>query len=195
MISPPNPPRHTKSSERRPVRRIDRGHTLSEVLIAIVLMGFAVSAVIGGMTMTIRASSTSDEQAKTEAVLTSAGDRLTAANYIPCPGSDYGDYAHLIAAAATTVDWAASQVQIINLEFWDASAGGTVDAEGDPIEADGAWSTTNSLTTAVECNPDINLTTSRTLQKFTIEVTSPSGDTVRTIEVVKTPLVADPSEA
>lgn len=176
-------------------RRPDRGHSLAEVLISIVLLGFSVSGVVAGLRMTILASSSSDEQAKTEAVLTSASDRLTAANYIPCPDALYGDYAHLVAAAATSVDWDASQVQIISLEFWDASAGGAVDADGDPIEADGAWRPTNSLTTAVECNPDINLTTSRTLQKFTIQVTAPRGELVRTIEVVKSPLVADPSAA
>lgn len=183
----------TQSPSARPER--DRGNTLSEVLIAIVLLGFAVTGVIGGLRTIIVASSTSDEQAKTEAVLTSASDRLTAANYIPCPGSDYGDYAHLIASAATAVGWGAGQVQIVELEYWDASAGGTLDAEGDPIEADGDWSATNSLTTAVECNPDINLTTSRTLQKFTIQVTAPSGDLARTIDVVKSPLVTDPSAA
>lgn len=184
-VSPPADSKH----------RRDRGNTLPEVIVAIALTGFAVSAVIGGMRMVILTSISSDEQAKTEALLTSAADRLTAANYIPCPGSAYGDYSHFVAAAATTVNWDASQIQITGLEFWDASAGGTFDASGDPIESDGGWSLTNSLTTAVECNPDINLTTSRTLQKLTIEVKSPSGDITRTIEVVKSPLVADPAAA
>jgi len=174
-----------------PRLRRDRGNTLPEVLVAMALMGFAVSAVIGGIRMMIVASSTSDGQAKTEAVLTSAADRLTAADYYACPGADFGAYAHLIANAATDVEWDPSQVRILRLEYWDSTAGGTVDADGDPIEADGDWRPTNSLL-PTECNADVNFTTSRTLQKFTIEVSSPNAEFVRTIEVVKSPLVADP---
>lgn len=175
--------------------RKDRGNSLPEVLVAMALMGIAVSVVIGGLRTTIQASTTSDEQAKTEAVLTSASDRLSASDYIPCPGDDYGDYAFFVSAAATAVGWDGDQVAIIDLAYWDSTAGSSVDADGDPIEADGDWSATNSLTTDVECNPDISLTTSRTLQRFTIQVTSRTGKIVRTIEVVKSPIVADPSAA
>lgn len=180
-----------ETMDNTPRLRRDRGNTLPEVLVAMALMGFAVSAVIGGIRMMIVASSTSDGQAKTEAVLTSAADRLTAADYYACPGADFGAYAHLIANAATDVEWDPTQVRILSLEYWDSTAGGTVDADGDPIEADGDWRPTNSLL-PTECNADVNFTTSRTLQKFTIQVSSPNDEFVRTIEVVKSPLVADP---
>lgn len=168
-------------------RRPDRGNTFSEILVAIVLMGTAIVAVIGGIRGVISASKANEEQARVEAVLTSASDRLRAADYVPCPDVD-GDYGHLSAAAAAAVDWPASTVEIVDVEFWDASAGGTT-ATGDEIEADGAWSSVNSLVTASGCQPDINLTTSRTLQKLTIEVTSPDGRLTRSIEVVKSPIV------
>lgn len=159
---------------------------------AIVLMGIAVSAVIVGLRTVIVASSRSDDQAKVEAVLISASDRLRAADYIPCPGSTYGDYGFLAAAAASTVGWEGDQVTIERIQFWDATAGGPATPGGDPVDADGEWAATNSLSGAVDCNPDINLTTSRTLQKLTIRVTAPSGGLTRTIDVVKSPIVADP---
>ena len=181
--------------------RPDRGTGFAEILVSIVLLGTVIVALIAGLRTTISVSSGSEDQAKVEAILTSAADRLTAADYIPCPGNDFGDYEHLVGAAAAAVNptndpdqqrWTADLVNIENILFWDSTAGGTTNADGDPIDADGAWSTTNSLNGSGECNADINLTTSRTLQLVTISVTSPDGDIVRTIQVVKSPIVADP---
>lgn len=163
------------------------------MLIAIVFLGLTVVTVMIGMRALIEASSTSDDQAKVEAVLTSAADRLRAADYVPCPGVD-GDYAHLSAAAASTVGWDAGQVVITDIQFWDPTLGGA-DLNGDYVEADGGWQPTNSFVADGGCQNDINLTTSRTLQKIIIEVSSPDDAIVRTIEVVKTPVVADPDAA
>lgn len=166
---------------------------------AIVLLGGVVAALVSGLSTVIAASSSNEQQTKVEAILTSAADRLQAADYIPCPGDSFGDYAHLVAAAADTVGdgsagspWNSDLVSIERIQYWDASAGATRDADGDPISADGAWAATNSLNGTNECNPDINLTTSRTLQLVTIRVASPDGDIVRTLDVVKSPIVADP---
>jgi len=175
---------HEPTTDRR---RGDDGNTFAEILVAIVLMGTAIIAVIGGIRGVISASKVNEQQARVEAVLTSASDRLRAADYVPCPDLD-GDYGQLSAAAAAAVGWDGETVDIIEVQYWDASAGGST-ASGDQIEADGAWSDVNSLVTASGCQSDINLTTSRTLQKLTIEVTSPNGNITRSIEVVKSPIV------
>ncbi|MEM1334646.1 MAG: type II secretion system protein [Actinomycetota bacterium] len=172
--------------------RADRGNTFVEILVAIALMGTIVVTVIGGIQGIIRASSTNEEQARVEAVLVSASDRLRAADYVPCPDLD-GDYGFLASAAAATVGWPGSTVDVVDIEFWDASAGGTTPS-GDVIEADGAWGPVNSFVTPSGCQPDINLTTARTLQKLTIEVTSPDGSLTRSIEIVKSPIVPDPDD-
>ena len=173
----------------------DVGSTLMEILVAVVLLGTAVLSMIGAIRVVILASTTSDDQAKVEAILTSAADRLSATEYVPCPDIANGDYANIAAAAKTTVSdpsWSDANVQIVELKFWDATSGSARTVDGDPIDADGSWSDTNSMS-AVGCsNNDINLTTSRTLQRMTIRVTAPGGGLSRTIEVVKSPIVANP---
>ena len=186
------PAPHTAMSSTARVH--DEGSTFIEILISIVLLGFAVMAVIGGLRVVILASSASNDQAKVEAVLTSAADRLAATDYIPCPSLANGDYAYLAGAASASVDdpsWASGGVVTIeNISYWQAGSGSARNAAGDPIEADGSWGPSNGLT----CNSDINLTTSRTLQRITIRVTAPSGGVSRTIEVVKSPIVANPPD-
>jgi len=164
-------------------RRHDGGSTFVEILVTIALLGTSIVAVMGSLQALIIVSAVNSDQARVEAVLVSASDRLRAAHYIPCPDLD-GDYGHLSAAAASTVGWDASQVDIIDIKYWDSSAGGATN------EADGGWSDSNSLVTASGCQSDISLTTSRTLQKLQIQVSSPDGSTVREIEVVKSPVVA-----
>jgi type II secretory pathway pseudopilin PulG len=170
--------------------RRDRGSTFTEVLVAIVLMGIAFSAVIAGIRTIIAASSTSDDQAKVEAVLNSASDRLANWAYKPCPGANGEVYAPIVSAASSSVGWENSTVAIVSVEYWDPSNGGA--NTGDLIDADGSWSATNSFAGA-GCNEDINLTTSRTLQKIRVSVTSPNGEITRVLDVVKSNVVADPT--
>ena len=75
-------------------------------------------------------------------------------------------------AAAGTVDWPTSTVSITDLRFWSPSS-----------SSQGQWVTENNLTLG-ECNESASLTTSRTLQRITVTVTSPSGYS-RSLEVVK----------
>ncbi|MFN3256564.1 MAG: type II secretion system protein J [Ilumatobacter sp.] len=168
----------------------DRGNTIMEVIIAIVLMGFAVSVIVAGIRMTIIVSSTSDSQAKVEAVLTSAADRLANWAYRPCPGENASDYVPIVQAAASAVGWDGSTIEIDDIAYWNPEQS---NPSGDSVPADGGWVDSNTLA-GDECNEDINLTTSRTLQRITIRATSPDGDLSRTIEVVKSNIVADPTE-
>jgi hypothetical protein len=151
----------------------DSGSSLVETVIAVSLMGLVVAGVLGAMWSSVRLSRFSDDQAKVEAVLGSAADRLANYAYIPCPTiSGNGGYLPIVQAAAGTVDWPSSTVTLTSVRFWSPTSTST-----------GTWSTTNGLTNG-ECNEAASLTTARTLQLVTIEVTSPSGYR-KTLEVVK----------
>ena len=155
------------------MKRQDQGASLIEVVVAVALMGIVVSGVLGAMWSAIRISKFSDEQAKVEAVLGGAADRLASYTYIPCPtSSNNGGYLPIIQAAAGTVDWPTSSVTLTGISFWNPSSTST-----------GSWLTTNGLS-GTECNETAALTTARTLQRVTFKVTSPSGYS-KSLEVVK----------
>ena len=155
------------------MKRRDRGSSLIEVVIAVALMGIVVSGVLAAMWSAIRLSRFSDDQAKVEAVLGSAADRLANYAYIPCPTNDSnGGYLPIIQAAAGTVDWPTSSVALTSMYFWNPTS-----------VSSGTWITTNGLSGA-ECNETASLTTARTLQRITFMVTSPSGYS-KSLEVVK----------
>jgi hypothetical protein len=153
--------------------RKDEGASLVETVIAVSLMGLVVAGVLGAMWSSVRLSRFSDDQAKVEAVLGSAADRLANYAYIPCPTlTGNGGYLPIVQAAAGTVDWPVSTVTLVSLRHWSPTS-----------PSQGTWVNTNGLT-AGECNESASLTTARTLQLITISVTSPSGYT-KTLEVVK----------
>ncbi|MEM9040163.1 MAG: prepilin-type N-terminal cleavage/methylation domain-containing protein [Actinomycetota bacterium] len=164
----------------------DDGFTLTEVLVAIVLLGVAVSVIIAALRTTIVVSQTSDEQAKVEAALTAAADRLTTTDYITCP-DDTSDYHSEVGAAASVVGWPAEQIEIVEIQFWDPAFG---QGGADVVSADGDWVADNTLVGA-GCDDSAVFTTSRTLQRITIQATSPDGSLVRTLEVVKANICAD----
>lgn len=140
-------------------------------------MGMVVAGVLGAMATSVSMSRMSDDQAKVEAVLGSAADRLTGYAYIPCPSggtAGFGGYLPIVQAAAGAVGWPTSTVSISDIRYW--SPGASV--------ASGTWNASNGLSGS-ECNEAASLTTSRTLQKVTITVSSPEG-LVRSMEVVKT---------
>jgi Tfp pilus assembly protein PilW len=155
------------------MKRRDRGSSLIEVVIAVALMGVVISGVFGVMWSAIHLSKFSDDQAKVEAVLGSAADRLANYAYIPCPtNNSNGGYLPIVQAAAGTVDWPSSTVALTGVHFWNPSS-----------PASGSWLATNTLSSS-ECNQAVSLTTSRILQRITLKVTSPSGYS-KSLEVVK----------
>ena len=168
----------TKSSARR-----DRGFTLTEVIVAMALMGTVIVVLLTAITVIIRASSTSDHAAKVEAMLTGAADRLTGWAYLSCPEANDEGYDAIVGAAADDVGWDSSQVVITSIRYWDPMSG--AGGMGDQWAADGDWGATNGLSSSSQCGEDVSLTTARTLQLVTIQATSPDGEIVRTIEVVK----------
>ena len=104
----------------------DGGWTMTEIVVAIALMGSIIVAIIGGMFAVVRASAANDEAAKVQAVLGSAADRIANYKYLECPRmpdaySDYNavSYARVGKAAVESVGWDESTVQITNYEFWN----------------------------------------------------------------------------
>jgi prepilin-type N-terminal cleavage/methylation domain-containing protein len=157
---------------RRRVRRTDdRGFTLLEVTVSVVLLGLASTLVMGGLFTVVHSSRVNTEQARLEAIVSSAADRLSAWSYTPCPpATGTGSYLDVIQPAATTVGWPASVVSIVSIEYWDPTAS--------------TWSDSNNATGS-GCNPNVSATSPRTLQRVTVRVSTPSGSYSRDLEVVK----------
>lgn len=147
----------------------DRGYTLVEMLVAIVLMGTIVLAIMGGMWAVVRASSQNDQRAKVQAVLGAAGDGISNYRYISCPEVDEG-YEPFGQKAAAAVGWPLDSVEIVAYRYWNP------DTE--------SWDENNSVQ-GDECNPNVTLTTSKTLQKLTIRAEAPGGGYSATIDIVK----------
>jgi hypothetical protein len=146
-----------------------------EVLVAIVILSMVVGAVMGGLSLAIGLSTRTTSRAKVDALSIAAADRLTSAPYIACPtGSGPGSYVPAVQSASSTVGWPGSTVQIARVEFWQPTSSDT-----------GAWTTVNGLSPG-ECSSPASLTTSRILQRVTLQVQSPDGRYTRITEVVKT---------
>jgi len=149
--------------------RPDRGYTLVEILVSIVLMGTIVLSIMTGMWTVIRVSRQNDDRAKVQAVIGSAADRIANYQYVACP-EDANTYQVIGEVAASVVGWEATSVEIIRYQFWDPDIG--------------SWADNNSIQGA-DCNQSVGLTTSKTLQKMTVRVTSPGAGYSSTLDVVK----------
>ncbi len=143
-------------------------------------MALSGTVIMGGLFTVVRTSTINANQARVEAVLNSAADRVSGWAYNPCPAaSGTGSYADVAQAAAGSVGWPASTVSILSVEYFDPAVTGP-----DP------WSSSNSVT-GVGCNPGVNSTSPRTVQKITLRVTTPAGDYSRQLEVVKNNVIPD----
>lgn len=170
-------PQPARSPERERVAR-DGGYTLTEMLVATVLMGTVILAIVGGMWAVVRASRQNDERAKTQAVLGAAADYLVAYLPVRCPlAIDPNPYLGQAQQAAAAVGWEGTTVQITKIEYWNPELNGY---EGD-------WEPVSSI----DCNPAIGYTPDRTMQLVTVEVTSPSGQYVSKVDVVKADVRAE----
>jgi hypothetical protein len=156
------------------VRRTDGGTTLVEVLIAILITGTLVLAVIAAMRVVIETSSFSDEQAGVEAVLGGAADQLGGVTLIPCPDlSGPNSYEQFAQSGAASVGWPTSTTQIEQIKFWDPDTT--------------AWADTNGVGSD-DCDSKVFLSTAKAMQRVRVRVTSPDTTVTRTIDVVITDL-------
>lgn len=160
----------------RSVRR-DAGYSLIEVLVGVVLTGTIVLAIVGAMFAVVRVSSQNDDATKVQAVLGRAADELNGVAYLACPEASLPSVYEVVSdRAAASVGWEPTTVKIIAFRYWNP------DTE--------LWDTTNSIQ-GTDCNPAVGYTSSKNLQKMTIEVTSSTGNVVRSIDVVKSNLLLE----
>lgn len=159
---------------RRPgdtIAETDDGYTLVEVLVSLALMGLVISSILPAMWSAIRVSRFSDTQAKVEAVLGSAVDRVSNYGWHPCPETDsLGGYAAKAKNAAAIFEWPSSTVEVLDVQYWDTSSK--------------TWSTTDPVSAADCGRTVISITKERTLQKVTIRVTSPDGEQTNELDLV-----------
>jgi prepilin-type N-terminal cleavage/methylation domain-containing protein len=136
----------------------ESGFTLVEMLIAVFIMGLIATAVLGALGTVVRASRSSNELARVEAVMSAAADRLEVTPYIPCATTS--SYAPPVKSASGTVEWGPSTVSVLSVTYWNGTA-----------FVAGPCSTTSTL---------------NAIQRITFEVVSPDGVARRQMEVVKT---------
>lgn len=147
--------RQAKTAETR-----DSGQSLTEVLVAITLMGIAMIPIMLAGMSTIKASASSRTAARVETVLSNAADRVNRAG----AGCNYDVY---VQAAAQAVGWNASQATATYAYYVPAASPVTL----------GTW-------VAGAC-PTGGVRPAGLVQKVTITVTGPIGNTQRTIVMVK----------
>jgi prepilin-type N-terminal cleavage/methylation domain-containing protein len=152
----------------------DRGLSLIEVLIAIVLMGTVVVAVVGLLQVTISASGTDRDHSNAHAWLQSAADVLYARELQSCApdGALATNKADIAAAYEATLkqtenpeDWPDANIRIYDLQFWHVNM--------DPVTklTEEGW--------GLLCD-----TADTDLQRIGIEVRSTTGEIVEQVEVI-----------
>jgi len=142
----------------------DRGFSMVEIVISIVLLGTVVLAVLNATTVSIKASAVSRSAAQVETSIVNAADRV---NRAP-KRCDYTIYAQ---AAVQTEGWDPSTVSVAH-EYYVVGSDATVE---------GSWVQGPSGTPGCEGPAPVDLL----VQRVTISITSPDSKVTRTIQVVK----------
>ena len=148
-----------RKRQREDVAPRDSGYSLTEVLVAIVLMGVAMVPIMTAGIVTIKASATSRNAARVETVLANAADRVNRAG----EGCNYDVY---VRAAAQAEGWDGSQATATYSYYVPAASPVTL----------GTW-------VAGACPSGTR--PEGLVQKVTITVTHPNGHPIRTIVMVK----------
>lgn len=139
--------------------RRDAGYSLTEVLVAIVLMSVAIAPILVSAAVSVRTSAQSRTLARMETVLANAADRVNRAS----EGCDYSVY---VQAAVLAEQWQPSQFTVSYQHYTPAAS----------ATSPGTWE-------AGACVDGVR--TPGLVQLVTIGITTPDGNSVRTIQVVK----------
>jgi Tfp pilus assembly protein PilV len=100
-------------------REPDRGATLVESLIAIVLCGIIVIGLVSALRTSIRSGRTTSEQAAIEGGLTDAAQLLERADYVRCPFLDASNtYQKQVVKAASNAGFRISSISIVSVDYW-----------------------------------------------------------------------------
>jgi hypothetical protein len=147
-------------------RRVDRGSSLVEILVSVVLIGMVVTAVLVTLRTSVSASSTNRDHVNGHAWLQSASDVLYGSAREDC-GTEAlsrepqvrAAYEAIVRTTANPEGWPAEQISVVPpVLFWDG---------------DSTYQTT--------CYDDSGVN----LQLITIEVRGPNGRIVESVQVVK----------
>jgi prepilin-type N-terminal cleavage/methylation domain-containing protein len=150
----------------RAPRPADRGFSLVEVVIAILLIGVTATAGLVTLRTSVRASATNRDHSNAHAWLQSATDVLYGAERRDCGTTSVSQepavrayYQQIVRDTANPAGWPADNIEIVTpVKFWDGS------------------STYQNI-----CYDDLGVN----LQLITIRVRNNEGEIVETVEIVK----------
>lgn len=104
----------------------DSGFTLIEILITLVIMGVAVSAILAGLGIATRSSGATRDVADASALLTATAEQIEGATYTTCPTSLATAYQSARAVAAASAPSGAGSTAVaatvVNLSLWDGDS-------------------------------------------------------------------------
>jgi hypothetical protein len=154
--------------------RRDRGATIVEIVIAVVLIGGVVAGTMATLKATVISGAIHRDHSNAHGWLQSASDVLYASEKVFCDGSatDEGEatvraaYEAVVDAVPNPQDWEDWQIRIVpNVTFWNAK-----DDNGDSIV---------EYYFGSECDPSLSL------QLIELEVQNIDGRIIETVEIVK----------
>jgi hypothetical protein len=155
--------------------RRDSGVTLLEILIAITLLAGVIAGTMAALQATTMSGELHRDHARAHAWLQSASDVLYAEPKTHCDGTKADQGEKTVRDAYDLVidklvkkpsDWESWQLQVVPpVKFWNSA---NLDADPDPEFFFGS-----------ACDPNLQL------QDITLQVKSPSGRIIETVEIVK----------
>ena len=158
----PQPPAH------------DHGFSLVEILVSVVLLGMTVTAVMTTARVSIVASVTDRDHATSYTWLQAASDEIYLAPRVPCTSGVAAATASYDAAAKVVDrppawDSTSATIDVINVEFLGKAT----------ADADFEWSDAHCFEGTGYANSPLYT------QRVTLQVTSPDGTIIETLEMVK----------
>ena len=134
----------------------ERGDTLAEVLMTVVIVGIAFTGILAGLGTAINLSGIDRSDANLRTVIVSASESVKQQTYVPCPGATTSSY-DPTSGVTLPSGWSASNVVVTQIYGWNGSA-------------------------FTSCS---GLSTDGKLQLIGIKAVSPDGRSTDGIEIVK----------